>query len=121
MRRKGLKPGFLCYRGRNCAKKGIRCNYKLRHRGMIAGHHSCSYRKFLISWSSISKPDTLYPKCADSKRRAIQETRMMSPADLMKMAESLAERIPEGPAFEEERQVSWELVGRGFLRCGDAE
>jgi hypothetical protein len=45
---------------------------------------------------------------------------MMSPIDLLERAESLAARIPTDQAFEEEREISWELVGRGYLRSGDA-
>src|SRR5258708_12851524 len=46
---------------------------------------------------------------------------MMSPATLLELAEFLAERIPQNPAFEEERHISWELVGRGCLLSGKAE
>jgi hypothetical protein len=46
---------------------------------------------------------------------------MLSPADLLKMAEIFAGRIPVTAPFEEERQVSWTLVGNGYLRAGDAD
>ncbi len=46
---------------------------------------------------------------------------MLSPADLLDMAESFAARIPRDPAYEEERQISWELLGCAFLHSGNTE
>ena len=46
---------------------------------------------------------------------------MMSPADLLQVAESFAARIPHGAAYDEERQISWERLGRAFLRTGNTE
>ena len=45
---------------------------------------------------------------------------MLSPADLVDLAESLALRIPRETAFEDERQVSWELIGNAHLRLGNS-
>ncbi len=46
---------------------------------------------------------------------------MLSPADLLDMAESFATRIPPDPAYAEERQISWELLGRAFLNSANPE
>ena len=46
---------------------------------------------------------------------------MLSPADLLDMAESFATRIPLDPAYAEERQISWELLGRAFLNSASPE
>lgn len=46
---------------------------------------------------------------------------MLSPADLLDMAESFATRIPLDPAYAEERQISWELLGRAFLNSANPE
>ena len=46
---------------------------------------------------------------------------MLSPADLLDMAESIATRIPLDPAYAEERQIGWELLGRAFLDSANPE
>jgi hypothetical protein len=45
---------------------------------------------------------------------------MLSPADLIDLAENFARRIPTGDAYLEERNTSWLAVGHGWLTLGDA-
>jgi hypothetical protein len=46
---------------------------------------------------------------------------MLRPKELLSMAEALATRIPYESAFAEEREVSWELIGRGWLGADQPE
>jgi hypothetical protein len=46
---------------------------------------------------------------------------MLSPADLLDIAESFAARVPLDPTYAEERQISWELLGRAFLNSANPE
>jgi hypothetical protein len=46
---------------------------------------------------------------------------MLSPADLIDLAESFAKRIPDGDAYLEERNTSWLAIGNGWLKIGDAD
>jgi hypothetical protein len=43
---------------------------------------------------------------------------MLAPFKLLKLAEDLAGRIPLDPAYQEERNVSWALIGEGWLPMG---
>ena len=45
---------------------------------------------------------------------------MLSPKDLLNLAENLAGRIPVDAAYEEERNASWVMVGEAWLRLGDS-
>lgn len=46
---------------------------------------------------------------------------MLSPADLLDLAEQFAARIPGDFAYHEERNISWQLIGKGYLRAGNPD
>ena len=46
---------------------------------------------------------------------------MLSPADLLDLAEQFAARIPTDPVYQEERNISWQLIGKGYLRAGNPD
>jgi hypothetical protein len=44
---------------------------------------------------------------------------MLSPADLLEIAEKFAGRIPAETSYDEERNNSWHAIGSAWVHCGD--